>query len=182
MGYDQYTVPWHCSCRTYFCCFPLALTNIRPWPLVPFFQISLKNSELKTTHNTLSRVLFPTTFLEALYNNVILHLTKIGNSFVFWKCSCNFSLIDYNNFSSRAWGKQWKQLMNVHETQVSINRKNLLRAHIIWNRYNVLLQVSSHVTSILMSILFVLRQKSEQSLDRCVHVFFSFAIDFICVE
>ena len=22
------------------------------WPLVPFFQISLKNSELKTTHNT----------------------------------------------------------------------------------------------------------------------------------
>ena len=30
----------------------LALANIRPWPLVPFFQISLKkNRELKTTHN-----------------------------------------------------------------------------------------------------------------------------------
>ena len=43
---------WHCSCRTYFCCFPLALANIRPWPLVPFFQISLNNSELKTTHST----------------------------------------------------------------------------------------------------------------------------------
>ena len=43
---------WHCSCRTYFCCFPLALANIRPWPLVPFSQISLKNSELHTTHNT----------------------------------------------------------------------------------------------------------------------------------
>ena len=42
----------YCSFRTYFCCFPLALANIRPWPLVPFFQISLKNSELKTTHNT----------------------------------------------------------------------------------------------------------------------------------
>ena len=26
--------------------------NIRPLPLVPIFQISLKNSELKTTHNT----------------------------------------------------------------------------------------------------------------------------------
>ena len=25
---------WHCSCQTYFCCFPLALVNIRPWPLV----------------------------------------------------------------------------------------------------------------------------------------------------
>ena len=42
----------YCSCRTYFCCFPLALANIRPWPLVPFFEISFKNSELKTTHNT----------------------------------------------------------------------------------------------------------------------------------
>ena len=52
MGYDQYTCSWHCSCRTYFCCFPLALANIRPWPLVPFFEIYLKNSELKTTHNT----------------------------------------------------------------------------------------------------------------------------------
>ena len=52
MGYDQYSCSWHCSCRTYFCCFPLALANILPWPLVPFFEISLKNSELKTTHNT----------------------------------------------------------------------------------------------------------------------------------
>ena len=52
MGYDQYTVPDDCSCRTYFCCFPLALANIRPWPLVSFFQTSLKNSEFKTTHNT----------------------------------------------------------------------------------------------------------------------------------
>ena len=52
MGYDQYTVPDDCSCRTYFCCFPLALANICPWPPVPFFQISLKNRALKTTHNT----------------------------------------------------------------------------------------------------------------------------------
>ena len=108
MGYDQYTVSDDCSCRTYFCCFPLALANTFPWPFVPilsawslgvlgsvnpglyrelwrhreilaeilvlspalsqtsrgqrgkrerlgtrlqFFQSSLKNSELKTTHN-----------------------------------------------------------------------------------------------------------------------------------
>ena len=51
MGYDQYTVP-DCSCQTYFCCFPLLVANICPWPLEPFFQISLKNSELKATHNT----------------------------------------------------------------------------------------------------------------------------------
>ena len=42
----------YCSCRTYFCCFLLAFANKRPWSLVPFFQISSKNSELKTTHNT----------------------------------------------------------------------------------------------------------------------------------
>ena len=52
MGYDQYTVPDDCSCRIYLWCFPLALANICPRPQVPFFQISLKKSELKTTHNT----------------------------------------------------------------------------------------------------------------------------------
>ena len=52
MGYNQYTCSWQCSCRAYFCCFPLALANIRPWPLLPFCEIYLKKSELKTTHNT----------------------------------------------------------------------------------------------------------------------------------
>ena len=52
MGYDQYIVPNDCSCRTYFCCFPLALAKICPWPLVAFFQISLENRADKTTHNT----------------------------------------------------------------------------------------------------------------------------------
>ena len=51
MGYDQYTVPNDCSCRTDFCCFPVALANICPWPLVPFFQFSLENRADKTTHN-----------------------------------------------------------------------------------------------------------------------------------
>ena len=50
--WDMTNTLFHCSCQTYFCCFPLALANIYPWPLVLFFQISLKNSELKTTHNT----------------------------------------------------------------------------------------------------------------------------------
>ena len=52
IGNDQYTVPNDCSCRTYRCCFPLTLANICPWPPAPLFQISLKNSALKTTHNT----------------------------------------------------------------------------------------------------------------------------------
>ena len=50
MGYDQYTVPVTLAVKT--SCFPLACANIRSLPLMPFFQISLKNGELKTTHNT----------------------------------------------------------------------------------------------------------------------------------
>ena len=67
MGYDQYTVPDDCSCRTYFRCFPLALANICPWPPVPFFTNFF---EEQSTQNHpqylsgLSRALFPTTFLE----------------------------------------------------------------------------------------------------------------------
>ena len=38
MGYDQYTVSDDCSCRTYFCCFPLALANTFPWPFVPILS------------------------------------------------------------------------------------------------------------------------------------------------
>ena len=42
---------WHWSCRSYLCCFLLALANIRPWPFVPFFQLSLTetlNTKLPT--------------------------------------------------------------------------------------------------------------------------------------
>ena len=67
MGYDQYTVPDDCSCRTYFCCFPLALANTFPWPFVPILSNFF---EKKRTQNHpqclsgLSCALFPTTFLE----------------------------------------------------------------------------------------------------------------------
>ena len=53
MGYDQCTFPGTVAVEIiYFCCFLLALANIRPWLLVPFFEIFLKKSELEITHNT----------------------------------------------------------------------------------------------------------------------------------
>ena len=55
--------------------------------------------------------------------------------------------------------------MNVHETQVSINRKNLLRERNIGNHCNVLLQVSSHVTILLMF------DDDDDELYSCVDVF-----------
>ena len=67
VGYDQYTAPDDCSCRTYFCCFPLAFANTFPWPFVPILSNSL---EKKRTQNHpqclsgLSRAVFLTTFLE----------------------------------------------------------------------------------------------------------------------
>jgi len=44
---------WHCSCRTYFCRFPLALANIYRCPFVPFFFQFLwrtVNSKSATIH------------------------------------------------------------------------------------------------------------------------------------
>ena len=52
IGYDQYTVTETVAVNSMYFCFPLAFANILLWPFVPFFQISLKNSELKTTDNT----------------------------------------------------------------------------------------------------------------------------------
>ena len=85
MGYDQYTVPHDCSCRTYFCCFPLALANICSWPLVPFFQISLENRADKTTHNTFRdcRVhFFRQPFSKQLYT--IFHEKAVPLSYTFY--------------------------------------------------------------------------------------------------
>ena len=89
MGYDQYaSCSWHCSYRIYFCCFPLALANILQWPLLPFFQISLKNSELKTTHNTFRdcRVhFFRQTFSKQLYRYILKSFAELfWNWKVFW--------------------------------------------------------------------------------------------------
>ena len=67
MGYDQYTGPDDCSCRTYFCCFSLALANTLSWPFMPILS---NFSEEQWTQNYpqclsgLSRPLFPTTFLK----------------------------------------------------------------------------------------------------------------------
>ena len=75
MNYDQYTVPHTVAIEPTVFVFS-ALANVRQWPLVPFFQISLKNSELKNTHNTfrgLSRALFSTTFLEIAVHYGSLH-------------------------------------------------------------------------------------------------------------
>ena len=65
MGYDQHTVPDTVAVEPTFVAFLIAHANIRPWPLVPFFQIPLKNSELKTTHNTF-RAFFRQPFLVCL--------------------------------------------------------------------------------------------------------------------
>ena len=52
MGYSQYTVPDTLAVEPTFVAFLEHLQTYRLWSLVPFFQISLNNSELKTTYNT----------------------------------------------------------------------------------------------------------------------------------
>ena len=72
MGYDQYTVPDDCSCRSYLCCFLLALANTFPWPFVPIPSNFFEKRELKTTHSAFQdcRVLFSRQpFSKQLYTN-----------------------------------------------------------------------------------------------------------------
>ena len=67
IGYDQYTVPDDCSCRTYFCCIPLALANVRPWPFVTILSNFFEKQRTQNNPQCLSglsRALFTTTFLE----------------------------------------------------------------------------------------------------------------------
>ena len=52
MGYNQCTFPDTVAVECTFVAFLLALANIRPWLLVPLFEISWKNCALKITHNT----------------------------------------------------------------------------------------------------------------------------------
>ena len=67
MGIWSIHCSWHCSCRTYFCCFPLALANIRSMGSCAILSTCF---EEQWTQNhpqyvsRLSRELFPTTFLE----------------------------------------------------------------------------------------------------------------------
>ena len=85
MGYDQYAVPDTVAVESSIVAFLyLALSNTCPWPLVSFFQISLKNSELKTTHNTFRdcRVRFSDNLSR---NSCIPNLRSIQSS-----CSANF--------------------------------------------------------------------------------------------
>ena len=97
MGYDQYTVPDDCNCRTYFCCFPLALANTFPWPFVPILSIFF---EKKRTQNHpqclsgLSRALFPTTFLEIAENTDVYKTISMRRVFNTEGALCIFNSMD----------------------------------------------------------------------------------------
>ena len=85
---------WHCSCRTYFCCFPLAFANTRSWPLVPFFESSFEKQWTKNHPqylSGLSRALFPTTFLEiAVFPPMMRHVRHPLLNFLLPYCRlCN---------------------------------------------------------------------------------------------
>ena len=144
MGYDQHTVH-DTSFQTQFCCLPLVLANIRLWPLVPFFQISLKNSELKTTHNTFQDChmhFFQQSFSKQLYMTTItvnlissmdraLHLVitkvrvrflgklKIFFRFLFNHLGCSFYCKDHFHFHIFTCGSKYDSFHMIQFTTVT---------------------------------------------------------------
>ena len=70
IGYDQYTVPGHCSCGTYFCCSAFAFANISKHTYMASRAILSNFFDEQWTQNHpqylsgLSHALFSTTFFE----------------------------------------------------------------------------------------------------------------------
>ena len=83
MGYDQYTVPKDCSCRTYFGCFPLAIANITSQTsraiLSNFFEEQCRAQNHPQYLSGLSRALFPTTFLEIAVYPMVSAMTSYSS-------------------------------------------------------------------------------------------------------
>ena len=86
MGYDQYTVPNDCSCRTYFGCFPLAIANITSQTsraiLLNFFEEQCTQNHPQYLSRLLG-ALFPTTFLEIAVYAELLCMTRMT---IYLKC------------------------------------------------------------------------------------------------
>ena len=72
MGYDQYTVPDDCSCRSYLCCFLLALANTFPWPFVPILSNFFEKKENSKPHTMPFRIV-ASTFPDNLSRNSCIH-------------------------------------------------------------------------------------------------------------
>ena len=85
MGYDQYTVPDDCSCRTYFCCFPLALANTFPWPFVPilsnFFEKKKENSKPSIMPFRIVAYTFPDNLSRNSSNNIYSTSRTVSGNF-----------------------------------------------------------------------------------------------------
>ena len=85
MGYDQYTVPDDCSCRTYFCCFPLALANTFPWPFVPilsnFFEKKKENSKPSIMSFRIVAYTFPDNLSRNSSNNIYSTSRTVSGNF-----------------------------------------------------------------------------------------------------
>ena len=77
MGYDQYTVPDDCSCRTYFCCSAFTFANISKHKSMASRAILSNFFDEQWTQNhpqylsRLSRALFSTTFFEIAVSECI---------------------------------------------------------------------------------------------------------------
>ena len=143
MGYDRYTVPDDCSCRSYFCSFWLELANTFSWPFVP---ILLNFSEERWTQNHpqclsgLLRALFPTTFLEiVVYLDLILlrfDLTLISGACnrtgQFWQLYENLvanvtSWWKFNYIAHDNQSKSINKIVPLEAFQLRLEKKNCLK-------------------------------------------------------
>ena len=83
MGYDQYTVP-NDSCRTYFCCFPLAPANICPCRL-SCYSFKFLWRTVKSKPPTITIGIVACTFSDNLSRNSYIPILLIHSTRNVWK-------------------------------------------------------------------------------------------------
>ena len=74
---------WHCSCRTYFCCFLLASANIRPWPLASFFQTFWRTVNSKPLTTPFNFGIVACTFSDNLSRNSCIFMAHFQLTLLF---------------------------------------------------------------------------------------------------
>ena len=113
---------WHCSGRIYFCCFPLALANISPWPLMPFYSDFLWRT-VTSKSPTIPFGIVACTFSVNLSRNSCIHRTTLIFTHELYSSKAAFTIaffaaVNYNYDCKRRGVKHTKRT-ETYQSQIT---------------------------------------------------------------
>ena len=133
MGYDHYTVPNDCNCRTYFWCFPLALANMYMSMASRAILSNFFEEQHPQNHpqylSVLSLALFPTTFLEISVYLCLYKMPRCGGPVFSGALSRKTNFSSLNSMSRIQEGRTWRFHCNLY----ICNLTSFLKIKYIWD-------------------------------------------------